>query len=78
MSLASGERYLGINEHGKLVYASELLIAKYGLEKVKIELGVMRQFPVRTDLSGNTVMVYANSQEEAIDKWLNAKARGQE
>lgn len=63
-------------KHGLIVYASENLIAREGIDKVRRSLDVdFRSFPVKVDLSGNVVFVEARSHEEAIEKFLQSKSR---
>jgi hypothetical protein len=58
---------------GNAVHASPELIAAHGIDHIRRELELVKYYPVKTDLSGNTVMVEAKSQEEAIEKYLNRR-----
>lgn len=59
----------------RAIYASEQLIATYGIDVVRRNLGLARSYPVKTDLSGHTVMVEASNQEEAIEKYFKRAGR---
>ena len=59
------------HKDGDAVYVSHTTLAQFGLREIKERLGMTKLFPVRTDLSGGIVMVEANSQEEAIERYLN-------
>lgn len=64
-------RLMGFRD-GEPVFVSETLIAQKGERLVRQMLGFTRCFPVKTDLNGQTVMVEANSQEEAVNIYLRA------
>ena len=68
-----GVRFLGVNNRGLGCWASENLIAQIGLKEVKENMGLIRRYPVRTDLSGNIVMVEGDSHEDAVNRYLNRK-----
>lgn len=59
------------HKNGDAVYVAHSTLAQYGLREIKERLGMTRLFPVRTDLGNGVVMVEANSQEEAIERYLN-------
>jgi hypothetical protein len=41
------------------------------LRECKERLGLTKRWPVRTDLSGNVVMVEGATHEDAINRYLN-------
>lgn len=65
-------------KNGLLVYASENLIAQYGEKQVRRNLGLIKEFPVKVDLSGHAVMVEAESQEDAIEIFIKSKAANEQ
>jgi len=69
-ALEHGSVCIGYKD-GNAIYVSHSTLAQFGLREIKERLGLTKLFPVRTDLSGNSVMVAANSQEEAIERYLN-------
>jgi hypothetical protein len=62
-------------KNGLSIYVAETLIAQVGLQAVTDEFRTTRVFPVKTGLSGSTVHVAANSQEEAVAKYLARKRK---
>lgn len=62
-------------KHGEVVYVSEALIAQKGLREIKEVLGLTRRYPVKTSLSGEVVMVEANSHEEAVEIYLSRRKK---
>lgn len=64
-------RHVG-NKNGMAVYVSEDVIAQKGLPRVMEELGMVRRWPVQTDLSGNAVMVDGETHEEAVQRYLSS------
>ena len=60
---------------GSAVYVSGAALAQHGERELMRNLGTIKSFPVKTDLSGNEVMIYAATQEEAINKFLAMKAK---
>jgi hypothetical protein len=63
--------FLGVNERGLACYASPALITEKGELEVARRMGLeIRSYPVKTDLSGNIVMVEAKSHEHAVDRYL--------
>lgn len=60
---------------GKEVWVSDILLAQKGEREVKEQLGMIRRYPVKTDLSGNTVMVEGDSHEDAVNRYLNRKTK---
>lgn len=58
-------------KNGNAVHASEELIATHGIKRIRRELGLTSYYPVKINLSGHTVMVEAESQQAAIEKYLN-------
>lgn len=69
-ALQYGDVCIG-HKNGKSVHVSRSTLAQFGVREIKERLGMTKRFPVRTDLSGNSVMVAANSQEEAIERYLS-------
>lgn len=56
---------------GMAVYVSDALLAQKGERKVREELGLILRYPVKTDLSGNVVMVEGDSHEDAVQRYLS-------
>lgn len=69
-ALEHGSVCIGYKD-GNAIYVSHSTLAQFGLREINERFGLTKRFPVRTDLSGNSVMVAANSQEEAIEQYLN-------
>ena len=63
--------FLGVR-NGLEVWVSQSALVQVGENKIRRELGMVRMFPVKTDLSGNEVMVEAGTQEEAVEKYLRS------
>lgn len=71
------------SKNGMAVFVSDTLIAQKGEHEVREQLGLIRRWPVKTDLSGNVVMVEGDSHEDAVKRYLsrtikapNAKVSG--
>ena len=56
---------------GISVYVSDELLAQKGEREVREQLGLIRRYPVKTDLSGNEVMVEGDSHEDAVRRYLS-------
>lgn len=56
---------------GMGVYVSDTLLAQKGEREVRRQLGLIRRYPVKTDLSGNVVMVEGDSHEDAVQRYLS-------
>jgi len=56
---------------GMGVYVSDTLLAQKGEREVRRRLGLIRHYPVKTDLSGNVVMVEGDSHEDAVQRYLS-------
>ncbi|MDO9273911.1 MAG: hypothetical protein Q7T94_12945 [Rugosibacter sp.] len=56
---------------GMAVYISDALLAQKGEREVREKLGLIRRYPVKTDLSGNVVMVEGDSHEDAVQRYLS-------
>ena len=56
---------------GMAVYVSYALLAQKEERKVREQLGLIRRYPVKTDLSGNVVMVEGDSHEDAVARYIN-------
>ena len=67
--------FLGVNDEGLGCWASRELIAQVGMHEVRDCMGLIRRWPVRTDLSGGVVMVEGRTHQDAIDRWLNRTVR---
>jgi hypothetical protein len=63
--------FLGVNDRGLGCWVSPMLIAQRGLREVREVMGLVRRYPVKTDLSGTVVMVEGDSHEDAVNRWLN-------
>ena len=55
---------------GMGVYVSDTLLAQKGEREVRRKLGLIRHYPVKTDLSGNVVMVEGDSHEDAVQRYF--------
>ena len=56
---------------GMAVYVSDALLAQKGEHEVREQLGLIHRYPVKTDLSGNVVMVEGDSHEDAVQRYLS-------
>ena len=56
---------------GMAVYVSDALLAQKGEREVREQLGLIRRYPVKTDLSNNVVMVEGDSHEDAVQRYLS-------
>lgn len=75
--------YIGSLPDGKSVYVSDETLAIYGLDSCKAELvdtywhrvGLLPPdyYKVKTSLSGDYEIIKANSQQDAIDKYMKSK-----
>lgn len=61
---------IGVKD-GKIVYVSETLLAQKSEREIREALGLIRRYPVKTDLSGNVVMVEGDSHEDAVQRYLH-------
>lgn len=68
--LLYGMKRLGCKD-GMEVFVSDLAIAQHGERHCAEMLGLVKRWPVKTDLSGNTVMVEGATHEEAIQRYLS-------
>ena len=59
------------HKDGMAVYVSDTLMAQKGEREVREQLGMIRRWPVKTDLSGNAVMVEGDSHEDAVRRYLS-------
>jgi len=57
-------------KNGMGVYVSDTLLAQKGEREVREQLGLIRGYPVKTDLSGSVVMVEGDSHEDAVRRYL--------
>ncbi len=58
-------------KNGMSIYVSETVLAQIGEREVREQLGLIRRYPVKTDLSGNVVMVEGDSHEDAVQRYLS-------
>ena len=85
MKTHTDDYLLGVLPSGKAVYASGNLIAQIGRERARYELvsrvwfaetgSAPGYYPVKTSLSGDTVMVRGNSHQEAINNYFRREAK---
>lgn len=53
-------------------FVSDEVLATHSVNECKRKLGMEHRYPVKTDLSGNVVMVEADSHQDAVQRWLRA------
>lgn len=53
---------------GMAVYVTDALLAEKGEREVREQFGLIRRYPVITDLSGHEVMVEGDSHEDAVQR----------
>ena len=70
LALEHGSVCIG-TKNGMGVYVSAAMLGQLGLRECKERLGLTKRWPVRTDLSGNIVMVEGETHEEAINRYLD-------
>ena len=58
-------------KNGMAVFVSDALLAQKGERKVREQLGLIRRWPVKTDLSGNEVMIEGDTHEDAVQWYLS-------
>ena len=63
-------------KNGLAVYVSDTLLAQKGGREVREQLGLIRRWPVKTDLSGNIVMVEGDNHGDAVNRYLSRAVRG--
>lgn len=68
----SGMALIGVVD-GQPVFASMQAIGHFGAKAIREQLGLVKMFSVVVDLSGNAVLVAADSQEEAMQIYLKRK-----
>jgi hypothetical protein len=68
--LLYGMEKLGYKD-GKAVFVSRTALAQYGTKHCAEMLGLVKRWPVKTDLSGNIVMVEGATHEDAVNRYLN-------
>jgi len=59
------------SKDGQGVFVSAYALCQVGLRECKERAGLTKRWPVRTDLSGNVVMVEGKTHEDAINRYLN-------
>lgn len=64
------KKYMGC-KNGHAIYVSDSLLAQKGEREVREQLGLIRRYPVKTDLNGNIVMVEGDSHEDAVQRYLS-------
>jgi hypothetical protein len=69
-ALQHGSVCIGVKD-GRGVYVSAATLGQLGLRECKERLGLTKRWPVKTDLSGNVVMVEGATHEDAINRYLN-------
>ena len=62
---------IGVVDALVLYVSPELLAQKTAMRELREHFGLIKRYPVKTDLSGTIVMVEADSQKEAVDKYLS-------
>ena len=67
---AYGQTAIGVKD-GMVVYVSDTLLAQKCERDVRDQIGLVRRYPVVTDLSGRVVMVEGDSHEDAVQRYLN-------
>lgn len=55
---------------GMAVYVTDALLAEKGEREVREQFGLIRRYPVITDLSGHEVMVEGDSHEDAVQRYF--------
>ena len=70
IALKNGSVCIGTKD-GMGVYVSAAMLGQLGLRECEECLGLTKRWPVRTDLSGNIVMVEGETHEDAINRYLN-------
>lgn len=69
-----GQVCIGVKD-GMGVYVSVAALAQYGLGEIKEKLSMTKRWPVKTDISGNVVMVEGATHEDAVNRYLNRSER---
>lgn len=59
------------SKDGQGVFVSAAALGQFGLRECKERAGLTKRWPVRTNLIGGVVMVEAETQEDAINRYLN-------
>ena len=72
MTAHNGQVPIGVRD-GCTVFVSETALAQFGLREAKEQFGLIKRFPVKTDLSGNVVMVEGGSHGDAVLRYLRGK-----
>jgi hypothetical protein len=67
--LLYGMQQLGC-KNGMRVFVSDAAIATHGERRCAEMLGLVKRWPVKTDLSGTVVMVEGATHEDAIQRYL--------
>lgn len=67
-----GMRKLGC-KNGMKIFVSDDLITLYGEKHCAEMLGLVKRWPVKTDLSGNVVMVEGATHDDAVHRYLSRK-----
>lgn len=71
-ALKHGSVCIGVKD-GKGVFVSASLLGQVGLQEIKERFGLIKRWPVVTDLNGSVVMVEGGTHEDAINRYLNRK-----
>jgi hypothetical protein len=69
-AITNGSVCIG-TKNGMQIFVSAEMLAQKGLRECQEIFDIVKRYPVRTDLSGNVVMVEGASWQDAIDRYLN-------
>ena len=70
LALEHGSVCIGA-KNGMGIHVSAAMLGQLGLRECKERFGLIKRWPVRTDLNGNIVMVEGGTHEDAINRYLN-------
>jgi len=70
-----GKKLIGY-KNGLSVFVSEDLLAQKGEREVLEQFDLIGRYPVKTDLSGNMVLVEGKSHEDAVQRYLSRHDQG--
>lgn len=69
-------KFIGFAKRGAIFISCTAMAKKGDIEReVRKEFELIRRFPVKADLSGRTVMVVADSHEDAVNRYLSRTRR---
>lgn len=69
-ALDNGSVCIGFKD-GRGIHVSAAALCQLGLRECKERAGLTKRWPVRTNLIGGVVMVEGDTQEDAINRYLN-------